>query len=557
MDAEAALAAIVAARGRQPNLSFFAFTATPKERTVELFGTKGADGVKRPFHLYTMRQAIEEGFILDVLKNYTTYSTYFRLATLDGGETEVEVGKAGSAIRKFIWEHPQMIGQKAATIIEHFRAHTAKALSGRAKAMVVTESRAAAVRYKQAIDHHIATQHYTDVKALVAFSGELTDDAGQRVTEAILNNFPESQTAKRFKGEEPYSPFDFQIMIVAEKYQTGFDEPYLHTMFVDKTLTGLNAVQTLSRLNRSAHGKEETFVLDFRNDADTIRDAFQRYYEAVIVEPTDANVLYDLRVRIMSAGILNQVEIDKAAEAYFGVSPEKRSLRVIHANLDPAVLRFNELEADAQGAFKDAVDQYTRAYSFLSQVMPFTDPEMEKLYVYLKALRSLLRDAAAGGLDLGDDLVLTHLRLTQHGAAEVELEPGEVEPGSALPGGGRGTGTEPRRDSLAEIIAAINERFGTDLDERDRLEAKKVQMTLSADEELRTFANANSIDNFALEFSAKFKSAILDTEEHTQRLYHLLVTNPELAAMIEAEVMKATYHSMRDVGGTPDDDEAR
>lgn len=544
MDAEAALAAVLAARGRQPNLSFFAFTATPKERTVELFGTKGPDGTKRPFHLYTMRQAIEEGFILDVVANYATYSTYFRLATLD--DIEVEVGKAGAAIRKFIWQHPQMISQKAAIIVEHFRAHTAKALGGRAKAMVVTESRTAAVRYKQAIDHHIATHHYTDVKALVAFSGSLVDDHGQDVTEASLNGFPEAQTARRFKGEEPYSPGDFQIMIVAEKFQTGFDEPYLHTMYVDKTLTGLNAVQTLSRLNRSAPGKTETFVLDFRNETSAIQVAFQRYYEAVIVDPTDANVLYDLRSRIMAAGILDTTEITKAAEAYFGVSPEKRNLKVIHTNLDPAVLRYQDLDADVQGEFKDAVDQFTRAYAFLAQVMPFTDADLEQLYVYVKALRTLLRDAATGGLDLGDDLVLTHLRLINHDAADIELEPGEIEPGTALPGGGHGGSAEPKKDSLAEIIAAINERFGTDLDERDRLEVEKVELTLQADEELRTFANANPLESFALEFGPRFKNAILDTEAHTDRLYDLLLTNPDLAKMIESEVMRTTYSALRE-----------
>ncbi len=448
MDAEAALAAVAAARGRQPNLSFFAFTATPKERTVELFGVSGPDGTKRPFHLYTMRQAIEEKFILDVLANYATYGTYFRLATVDG-DTEVEVGKAGAAIRRFIWQHPQMIGQKAAIIVEHFRSHTAKALGGRAKAMVVTESRASAVRYKQAIDHHIATQGYTDVRALVAFSGDLLDDSGQRVSEAILNDFPEAQTAKRFKGEHPYSPGDFQIMIVAEKFQTGFDEPYLHTMYVDKTLTGLNAVQTLSRLNRSAPGKEETFVLDFRNDAEAIGEAFQRYYEAVIVEPTSPNVLYDLRARIMAAAILDPTEITKAAEAYFGVEPAKRNLKVIHANLDPAVMRFEALDDDMQAEFKDAVDQFTRAYAFLAQVMPFTDADLEMLYVYVKALRTLLRDAANGGLDLGDDLILTHLRLTAHGAEDIELDADEIERGSALPGGGHGRRQTPRAERAA------------------------------------------------------------------------------------------------------------
>ena len=551
LDAEAALAAIVAARGRQPNLSFFAFTATPKDRTVELFGELGPDKVKRPFHLYTMRQAIEEEFILDVLANYTTYSTYFRLATTDAGEVAVDVNKASSAIRKFIWQHPQMIGQKAAIVVEHFRAHTSTALGGRAKAMVVTESRAAAVRYKQAIDWHIAEHHYTEIKALVAFSGEVIDDAGLPVTESSLNQFPESQTARRFKGEPPYSPGDYQVMVVAEKFQTGFDEPYLHTMFVDKKLSGLNAVQTLSRLNRAALGKTETFVLDFRNEAEEIRKAFQRYYEAVIIEPTDPNVLYDLRSRIMSTAILDPTEIANASEAYFGVQPDKRRLKVIHANLDPAVLRFQGLPVDAQDAFKDAVDQFTRVYAFLSQVMPFTDPELEILYVYVKALRALLRDAASGGLDLGDDLVLTHLRLKRLDTEELSLEPGQIDPAKVFVGEGVGRTHDPKQGSSPELIAAINERFGTDLDERDQLEVEKVKVTLNADDELKTFAQANPIDNFALEFGPKFKSAILDTEAHTERLYNLLLSKPELAALIEHEVMKATYHAMRKVDGDP------
>ena len=230
------LASIVAHRGMQKNLSFFAFTATPKDRTVEIFGTADASGVKRPFHLYTMRQAIEEGFILDVLQNYTTYKVYFKIAA--GSEEvaaeEVEAHKGAAALKKFVKLHPTMIQEKAAIIVEHFREHTAKELGGRAKAMVVTDSRAAAVRYKRAVDHHIKEHKYHDIHALVAFSGEIDGE-----TETSLNGFPESQTAKRFKGEEPYKPGDFQVLIVAEKFQTGFDEPYLHTMFVDKKLKGL------------------------------------------------------------------------------------------------------------------------------------------------------------------------------------------------------------------------------------------------------------------------------------------------------------------------------
>ncbi len=327
MDAETALAAIVAARGRQPNLSFFAFTATPKDRTVELFGTRDkVSGTKRPFHLYTMRQAIEEGFILDVLRNYVTYETYYRLATSpEAGNEEVDVRRAATAIRQFVSRSPAMISQKAAIIVEHYRAHTSTALGGLAKAMVVTDSRAAAVRYKRAIDRHIAEHHYHDIKAVVAFSGSLVDDLGEDVTESSLNGFPESQTAKRFKGGDPFKPGDYQVLIVAEKFQTGFDEPYLHTMFVDKPLMGVNAVQTLSRLNRKAPGKDQTFVLDFRNDAEDVSQAFQRYYEAVLIEPTDPNVLYDLRARIMAVGILDPAEIRTASDALTHRSEVSRS----------------------------------------------------------------------------------------------------------------------------------------------------------------------------------------------------------------------------------------
>jgi len=551
IDAEVALAAIVAARGRQPNLSFFAFTATPKDRTVELFGTVDpTSGTKQPFHLYTMRQAIEEEFILDVLRNYVTYGTYYRLAAAGGAEgDEVDVRKAASEIKRFVARNPTMIAQKAAIIVEHYRAHTARSLGGRAKAMVVTDSRAAAVRYKRAIDRHIADHHYYDIKVLVAFSGTLTDDLDNEVSESMLNGFPESQTAKRFKGDDPFKPGDYQVLIVAEKFQTGFDEPYLHTMFVDKPLNGVNAVQTLSRLNRKAPGKDETFVLDFRNDAGEIGNAFQRYYEAVIIEPTDANVLYDLRARIWAVGILDPTEVAAASEAYFGIDPDKRSLSVIHANLDPAVVRFDAIDAVQQSEFKDAVDQFVRAYAFLSQVMPFTDPELERLYVYVKALRSLLRDPASGGLDLGDDLVLTHLRLEDAGAADITLEEGNVEPSKVFVGEGGGARADRLFDSLGAVIETINATFGADLDERDQLEVEKIKVSLLGNEDLKTFANANTEEHYALEFGPRFKGAVLDQEERNRRLYELLTSKPGLAKMIEDELMRETYVELRDAEG--------
>ena len=543
LDAEDVLSDIVKHRGKQPNLSFFAFTATPKERTVELFGTADpTSGTKRAFHLYTMRQAIEEGFILDVLRNYTTYKVYFKLAA--GSEEAaievVEAHKASAVLKSYVKQHPHLIQEKAAIIVEHFHNHTAKALGGRAKAMVVTDSRASAVKYKRAVDHHIREHSYKDIHALVAFSGEIEGD-----TESALNGFPESQTAKRFKGESPFSPGDYQVLIVAEKFQTGFDEPYLHTMFVDKKLIGLNAVQTLSRLNRIAPGKDETFVLDFCNDAEEIQKAFQRYYEAVIIEPTNVNVLYDLRGRMLAISVLKDDEITAASDAYFAVDPVKRSLKAIYANIDPALVRFAALDVDAQDEFRDALDQFIRAYAFLSQIMPYTDESLERLYVYGKALAACLPSQATGMLDIGKDVILTHLRIESMGDADIGLEPGHIEPKKVFTGEGHGGAWDDEKEPLAAIIEAINERFGLDLDDRDRLEGEKLKLTLLEDQELATFARENPMEHYSLEFTSKWKDAILSQEERNQRLYNLLLSKPELAHMIERVIMAETYEAFR------------
>ncbi|MDA8071390.1 MAG: type I restriction endonuclease, partial [Actinomycetota bacterium] len=270
---EEALAKAVGARGRQANLSFFAFTATPKARTLEMFGTFDPEkGKYEPFHLYSMRQAIEEGFILDVLANYVTYQTYWRIEKAVAEDPTYEAPKARRAIARFVSLHPSNLAQKAEIIVEHFRTHTAAKIAGQAKAMVVTSSRLHAVRYKQAIDAYIQKRGYLDLAVLVAFSGRVIDEHELSYSEAAMNGFPESQTAERFATS------DYQVLIVAEKFQTGFDQPLLHTMYVDKVLTGLNAVQTLSRLNRIHPNKADTFVLDFRNETEDIVKAFEPYY---------------------------------------------------------------------------------------------------------------------------------------------------------------------------------------------------------------------------------------------------------------------------------------
>jgi len=277
---EEALAKAVAARGMPANLSFFAFTATPKAKTLELFGTKNIETARfEPFHLYSMRQAIAEGFIRDVLENYVTYDMYWRIEKAVDDDPKYEAPTARRAIARFVGLHEHNLSQKAEIIIEHFRTHVAHKIDGQAKAMVVTASRLHAVRYKRALDKYVATHGYGDVTVFVAFSGTVADD-GIDVTEAKMNGFPDSQTAKQFNDEG-------QILIVAEKYQTGFDQPLLYAMYVDKTLTGLAAVQTLSRLNRTRDGKDGTFVLDFRNDAEEIAKAFEPWYGRTVAPPTE------------------------------------------------------------------------------------------------------------------------------------------------------------------------------------------------------------------------------------------------------------------------------
>lgn len=295
-DPEEEILKVIKKRGEQPNISFFAFTATPKAKTLEMFGTTGESGLPYPFHLYSMRQAIEEGFILDVLQNYVTYETYFKLAKRIEDDPCFERAKATKALTRYVSLHPHNIAQKTEIIVEHFINVTRHKIGGRAKAMVVTSSRLHAVRYKHAFDEYIKKKGYKDIKTLIAFSGTV-EDHGLEYTESGMNRFKESELPEQFATDE------YQVLLVAEKYQTGFDQPLLHTMYVDKKLSGVKAVQTLSRLNRTCAGKEDTFVLDFVNKAEEIQYAFRPYYQATILkEATEPNLLYDIENELHAYG---------------------------------------------------------------------------------------------------------------------------------------------------------------------------------------------------------------------------------------------------------------
>ncbi|MDE3203489.1 MAG: type I restriction endonuclease subunit R [Acidobacteriota bacterium] len=535
---EEALAKAVSARGRQANLSFFAFTATPKARTLELFGTKQEDGKYHPLHLYSMRQAIEEGFILDVLANYTTYKTYWRIEKHIAEDPQYESARAKQAIARFVSLHPSNLAQKAEIIVEHFRAHTAAKIGGAAKSMVVTSSRLHAVRYKQAIDAYIHRKGYTDVAALVAFSGKVIADDGSW-SEPGMNGFPESQTAEKFNTP------DYQVLVVAEKFQTGFDQPLLHTMFVDKVLTSLNAVQTLSRLNRILPPlKEDTFILDFRNETDDIVRAFEPYYGQTVAPPTDPNLLYDTHRRLGEFDVMRSEEIEAAVGVLLTMKSTDDHGR-IYSLLDPAVDRFHALHEDDRLGFKDALDKFVRTYSFLSQVVSFGDTKLERDYLYSRALASVLRGAnTVERLDLGSEVELTHLRLEATYTGSLALtEDGEL---TTYTGDGAIHQRLPDMEPLSQIVDTLNERFGLDLTETDQLLFDQYERDWLSDPEVTDQARNNTIENFKLVFDRNFLKTVISRMDENDALFRRILDDPEFQEAIKDFYGTKVYRQARE-----------
>ena len=531
---EDALAAAVAARGRQPNLSFFAFTATPKGKTLELFGRRNpATDRFEAFHVYSMRQAIQEGFILDVLANYVTYETYWRIEKAVADDPEFESKKAQAAIARFVSLHDHNLSQKAEIVVEHFRRHVAHRIGGQAKAMVVTSSREHAVRYKQALDRYVAEHGYDDIRVLVAFSGSLNLD-GDDVTEAKLNGFPDSQTATQFKSDPAN-----RVLVVAEKFQTGFDEPLLCAMYVDKVLTGLNAVQTLSRLNRSHPDKrsEDVVVVDFRNDTDTILAAFEPYYGETVAPPTDPNLLYDTRSELLPFDVLRSEEIEAFVDAL--LSPGGLDHGRVHGFLEPAVDRFWALDDDEQGRFRDALGRFVRTYSFLSQLVSFGDTKLERDYLYCRALGQLIRDEPGTSLDLGDTVELSHLRIQQQfeGSIDLSTDTGEV---ATLFGEGRG-GQQPEEEPLSVIIARLNDRYGIKLTDADRLFLDAIAADLTDDSDVQMAAAANDQANFGIVLDRVFDPAVVSRLDRNQDFAFQLFDNAEMRSEVLAALLPLVY----------------
>ena len=544
---EEALAKSVGARGgRHSNISYLAFTATPKGRTLEMFGTLNpATGRYEPFHLYSMRQAIEEHFIMDVLANYTTYKTFWKIEKATEDDPEYDSRKARRAIARFVSLHPYQLAQKAQIIVEHFREHTAKEMGGLAKAMVVTSSRLHAVRYKQSIDKYIREQGYTDLKALVAFSGKIDDGTGAPLTEAGMNGFPESRTAEEFAGP------DYGVLIVAEKFQTGFDQPLLHTMYVDKTLVGLAAVQTLSRLNRIHPLKQSTFVLDFRNETEEVVEAFEQFHGATVAPPTDPNILWDTRRQLDDFDVLRLEEVEAAMPALLGTAGnDAQRSAAAYAAIGPAKQRFEALEDEERLEFREALTRFVRTYAFVSQIAAVADTQLERDYVFCRALSLYIRDS--GGierLDLGTEVELTHLRhqVTFSGELSLAAQEGEVK---SFFGEGKGGQQELELEHLSSIVEVLNDRFGTDLTDVDKLLLDQFEEDWIADPELTDQARNNSLDNFRLVFDRKFLQTIVTRVDANEEIYKKILDDEDFKAAISEFYLRKVYERLRESGST-------
>jgi type I restriction enzyme R subunit len=510
---------VIASRSQADNISYYAFTATPKARTIELFGRRenpnlpaGPDNLPRPYHVYSMRQAIEEGFILDVLKNFLSYGTAFKMAT-EEGQAEVDQKQAKKQLMKWFRLHPHNIAQKVRVIVDHFREHISWQLEGKAKAMVVTGSRKEAVRYKIAMDKYIAEEKIKDVATLVAFSDEINDP------ESGPESFSEKNMNPGLKGRDIRDAFDtddYQVLIVANKFQTGFDQPLLFAMYVDRPLGGVQMVQTYSRLNRCYPGKKEPFILDFVNSDEDVLNSFNPFYKtATLAGITDPNVVHDLQSKLDDERIYLVSEVEAFAVVFF--DPKRKDQGSLTVHLQPAQDRFRDAwrsaednddskEKDRLKAFKKDLGSFIRAYEFLSQIVNYEDQDLEKRLAFYQHLMPLLRfDQEPEAVDT-DAVSLSHYRLYKKGQVSVMLTgDGELDPGGEM---GSGGGVEPKRGYLDEILEELNELFGAELTDADLVNAmERHTEAILANETILQEAWANPLNSFLL---GSFKDVALD-----------------------------------------------
>ena len=454
--------------GKHKNLSFYAFTATPKAQTLEIFGTEYTDGSFHPYHIYSMQQAIEEGFILDVLQNYTTYKTCYKIAKNIEDNPDVPKSQAMKLIRRYAELHPYNIQQKSGIIVETFREVTRKAINGKGKMMVVTASRLAAVRYFQAINKYIKDHKYDDLQVMIAFSGEVTDGEGEeavKYTETNMNGIPEAQTKDVFRKQG-------DVLVVAEKYQTGFDEPLLHTMIIDKKLRGVKAVQTISRLNRICSGKIDTYVLDFVNTDQDILEAFQPFYtETLLEQEINVDLIYKTQKELRDFGLYGDEEVDAVTKINFNPS-NKRNSGVVQAKVTNALLpvaqKYNDLNEQKRYQFRRQLRCFVRWYNYISQIVRMFDEQLHKEYVFCSYLLHLIPPDKVQKWDLDDKVKLEYYKLQETFSGTIALDKntgGAYEPATQK----KAVPKKEQKSPIEEVIEKFNENYAGDISEADRI----------------------------------------------------------------------------------------
>ncbi|MCF8999832.1 type I restriction endonuclease subunit R [Acinetobacter nectaris] len=536
-------------RNRQHNLSFFAFTATPKWKTLACFDEAGENG-EAPFHHYSMKQAIAEGFILDVLANYTTYGQYYKLIKIADNDPEMAKNKTKALMARFVAMHPSVIAQKVEIIVEHFKAVTLHRIGGRAKAMVVTDSREQAIRYKLAFDEYIKEKKYTGIKSLVAFSGKLKVD-GTEFTEPKMNGFREAELPDQFDTD------DYKVLLVAEKYQTGFDQPLLHTMFVDKKLSGIQAVQTLSRLNRCAYGKEDTFVLDFVNSHEDIRKAFKPFYELTTLGdvPTEQK-LNELGHTLDEWKFYFETDLNEFANTWFKPRSKLTNLehQLLNSIIDRAVEKYKKIylndklqQQTQQQEFKSQLQSYLNLYLFVSQVIDFTDSDYEKRYAYLKfLLQKLPKGSKENNIDLSKVIELQFYRLQKLSENSIDLGDGE---GKALKGSTDvGTGQADATDNASNLIDELNKVFGTDFTVADQLFFDQIEQSAIENEEIMQAVNANNLDSFTAYLSNKLIDLFLTRIAGNEDICNKVMSTDELRQKVAKRLAKHIYTRAKKTG---------
>ena len=520
------------------NTSFFAFTATPKPTTLRLFGTQHDDGKYYPYHVYSMRQAIEEGFILDVLKNYMTYKMFYKVNKKVEDDPSFDKGQATRSIVNYVRMHPHNISQKTEIIVEHFKNHTMKKIGGKAKAMLVTSSRIQAVRYKLAIDDYIKRQDYRDFKTLVAFSGVVSDYPNKYKEKDLNDGISDNKLPPEFDKD------DFRVLIVANKYQTGFDQPLLHTMYVDKKLTGVNAVQTLSRLNRIHPNKEDTFVIDFVNDPDEILESFKPFYQvAKLNKDIEPNEIYKIERSIYDKQVINKDDVIAFTDIFYKDKQSKTDTSTMNYLVNNSLNRTVDFEKEELIAFRDLLSQFISLYNLIIQVAPIVDTDLHRLSIYLRYLIKKIEIESTGGVDITDKVLLEYYKLEKQTDGQIYLEEGD---GKDINIGGRGAVAEEDEDFLSNIIGKLNERYSTEFGESERLLIEQMSENLKKKKDLEQKAQNNTYDDFKYAFGPTFLDSAVEEYDKNTSFFGKILEDESFRTTIMDAMMFKIYEEFKE-----------